>query len=44
MADGLTVSDLGQVPRLAGMGVTYLPVVWLVTAGYTGVRRRDVGY
>ncbi|MEU8817000.1 ABC transporter permease [Actinoplanes sp. NPDC048796] len=31
---GLTVSDLGQVPRLTGVALTYLPAVWLV-AGVT---------
>jgi ABC-2 type transport system permease protein len=27
---GLSVSDLGQVPRLAGVALVYLPAVWLV--------------
>lgn len=31
-AYGLTVSDAGQVPRLAGVALTYLPAVWLVIA------------
>ncbi|BCJ49364.1 exporter of polyketide antibiotics [Actinoplanes sp. NBRC 14428] len=29
---GLTVSDAGQVPRLAGVSLAYLPAVWLVVA------------
>lgn len=31
-AYGLTVSDAGQVPRLAGVALAYLPAVWLVVA------------
>ncbi|HEX8344911.1 MAG TPA: ABC transporter permease [Actinoplanes sp.] len=31
-AYGVTVSDAGQVPRLAGAALTYLPAVWLVIA------------
>jgi ABC-2 type transport system permease protein len=31
-AYGATVSDAGQVPRLAGVALTYLPAVWLVVA------------
>ena len=31
-AYGLTVSDAGQVPRLAGVALTYLPAVWLIIA------------
>jgi ABC-2 type transport system permease protein len=27
---GMTVSDLGQVPRLTGAALTYLPAVWLI--------------
>jgi len=29
---GLTVSDAGQVPRLVGVSLAYLPAVWLVVA------------
>jgi len=31
-AYGLTVSDPGQVPRLAGAALVYLPAVWLIIA------------
>jgi ABC-2 type transport system permease protein len=31
-AYGLTVSDAGQVPRLAGVALAYLPAVWLIIA------------
>jgi ABC-2 type transport system permease protein len=31
-AYGLTVSDAGQVPRLAGVALAYLPAVWLLIA------------
>ncbi|HYN92637.1 MAG TPA: ABC transporter permease [Pilimelia sp.] len=31
-AYGLIISDAGQVPRLAGVALTYLPAVWLVIA------------
>jgi ABC-2 type transport system permease protein len=30
LAYGLSVSDLGQVPRLVGVGLAYVPAVWLV--------------
>ncbi|MET0522694.1 MAG: ABC transporter permease, partial [Jiangellaceae bacterium] len=30
LAYGISVSDLGQVPRLAGVALAYLPAVWLV--------------
>lgn len=29
---GLTISDLGQVPRLVGVSLVYVPAVWLVVA------------
>ncbi len=32
LAYGLTVSDPGQVPRLAGVALAYLPAVWLIVA------------
>jgi ABC-2 type transport system permease protein len=32
LAYGLTVSDPGQIPRLAGVALAYLPGVWLVVA------------
>ena len=32
LAYGLTVSDAGQVPRLIGVALAYLPAVWLVIA------------
>ncbi|GGL10272.1 ABC transporter permease [Mangrovihabitans endophyticus] len=32
VAYGMTVSDAGQVPRLIGVTLTYLPAVWLVIA------------
>jgi ABC-2 type transport system permease protein len=31
-AYGLTISDAGQVPRLAGVALAYLPAVWLLIA------------
>jgi ABC-2 type transport system permease protein len=31
-AYGATVSDAGQVPRLAGVAFAYLPAVWLIIA------------
>jgi ABC-2 type transport system permease protein len=31
-AYGLTVSDAGQVPRVVGVALTYLPAVWLIIA------------
>jgi ABC-2 type transport system permease protein len=31
-AYGLTVSDAGQVPRLAGVALAHLPAVWLIVA------------
>ncbi|HET9516390.1 MAG TPA: ABC transporter permease [Actinoplanes sp.] len=31
-AYGMTVSDAGQVPRLAGVALAYLPAVWLLIA------------
>ena len=27
---GMTVSDLGQIPRLMGVGLVYVPAVWLI--------------
>ena len=33
VAYGLTVGDAGQVPRLAGAALAYLPAVWLIIAG-----------
>lgn len=32
LAYGMTVSDAGQVPRLIGVALAYLPAVWLVVA------------
>jgi ABC-2 type transport system permease protein len=32
IAYGLTVSDAGQAPRLAGFALAYLPAVWLIVA------------
>ncbi|MET8154048.1 ABC transporter permease [Actinoplanes sp. NPDC049668] len=32
LAYGLTVSDAGQVPRLAAVALAYLPAVWLIVA------------
>jgi ABC-2 type transport system permease protein len=32
LAYGLTVSDAGQVPRLIGVALAYVPAVWLVVA------------
>jgi ABC-2 type transport system permease protein len=32
VAYGMTVSDAGQVPRLIGVALAYLPAVWLVIA------------
>ncbi|TDO42178.1 ABC transporter permease [Paractinoplanes brasiliensis] len=32
IAYALTVSDAGQVPRLIGIAMAYLPAVWLITA------------
>jgi ABC-2 type transport system permease protein len=29
---GMSISDLGQIPRLIGVALVYLPAVWLVTA------------
>ena len=32
LAYGMTVSDLGQVPRLIGVALVYLPAVWLIVS------------
>jgi ABC-2 type transport system permease protein len=32
LAYGLTISDAGQIPRLIGVALVYLPAVWLVIA------------
>nr|BFE73570.1 hypothetical protein GCM10020092_068710 [Actinoplanes digitatis] len=32
LAYGLTVSDAGQIPRLAAVALAYLPAVWLIVA------------
>ncbi|MBF9132587.1 ABC transporter permease [Plantactinospora sp. S1510] len=32
LAYGLTVSDAGQIPRLIGVALGYLPALWVVTA------------
>ncbi len=32
LAYGLTISDLGQVPRLIGVSLVYVPAVWLIIA------------
>ncbi|MFC6020735.1 ABC transporter permease [Plantactinospora solaniradicis] len=32
LAYGLTVSDAGQIPRLLGVALGYLPALWVVTA------------
>jgi ABC-2 type transport system permease protein len=32
LAYGMSISDAGQIPRLIGVALVYLPAVWLVTA------------
>jgi ABC-2 type transport system permease protein len=32
LAYGLSISDAGQIPRLIGVALVYLPAVWLVIA------------
>jgi ABC-2 type transport system permease protein len=32
LAYGLTISDAGQLPRLTGVALGYLPAIWLITA------------
>ena len=38
LAYGMSIADAGQIPRLIGVALVYLPAVWLVIALAVGVR------